>query len=429
MILSSMKLEIAGKSSDIIFIKWSPKKAVYHRNVLELTVDGRHKHEIALTTTAYNDKKKPQKKPLSRQSLFSSEKKNLYKNYVDQLSFDNVAVQSSLNNDIDMMFKDKENKDWNKENIPSRYNKTIYTLQEENRTANTHYHKPTDILSVNEPYSVWCNEPITYQALPFLNIPQDTRRATYVKETKRCNNIPCRTTEETFEGLTNRRTEETIESATCNKGDLLSDFSAMLDEIKFTSTEVSATSLRHTEKKSMEFTSLQNIEEAHGMRNKTFAVDSWTLEVPKDYDSDSIDLPSVQNATTLKTKSLESSSSFRDDISELIASSPIEPKCSNVIKKECYKRFVDQMDAISSNCEYFSYEIITEKSLQAAETAGDVYIEISPPKRHFRPKSRTKNHRIAKKTSSKQRPGKFQLVVPSTSELLKRIIYVSLYRF
>lgn len=85
------------------------------------------------------------------------------------------------------------------------------------------------------------------------------------------------------------------------------------------------------------------------------------------------------------------------DMKDLRASSPIQSQHNNISKNpsEYSRQSITNINRSVqiSDCEYFSFETIPENVKVAKET-GDMYIEISPPKKHLLSKCLHQNLQI-----------------------------------
>lgn len=428
--MNFIKLDIPGKSSRTISVTWSPKEAGCWRDIVQLTDNRRIKYDIAITTTAKENKKKVKRNPLSRPLSVDSVSINTRSNK-------NTFLKVSANNQPPLNSNATRKKwniptykcdDWNKENVPRKYDETkIYTVQEEDKIEDTNmYDKSKNALVVQEQYvNIWSDESVLPQTLLPLNVPQDIRRATYIKETKHSNNV-------LYEHF-----EETIENTPYHKDQAQSDFSVLIDELTLAPTKTITDTLE-TKKNSIEFASSLNLEAAFVVRDKTFDINSQISEISDVSSSklDSNELPYLRNTKALEAKALESCElSFRDDVNNLIASSPIQVHYKDIPQEERFKHLVDNVNcSITSDYEYFSYEVIPE-DIKAAKKAGNLYIEISPPPRKLLYKHKslskskiscTKTGKIVKdKISSEERSAKkLKLIVPDTSEFFQYLLII-----
>ncbi|KYN16622.1 PREDICTED: protein abnormal spindle [Trachymyrmex cornetzi] len=377
--LSLSKLEIQGHSNRTLCIKWSPREAGRWRDVLQLTDSRRIKYDIVIATTAKDDKKSNKTKRLkpgvlSNMSSLSTLtiSKQSHQNNMLKVPSISQSLSSSLANNLDTQINQYK-LDLDKENILNKNNGTKnYALETKDYGFDGMHHerhdKPENILC-EQNINVWSDSSVLPQVFLPLNAPQDIRRATYIKERRPCNSI-------LYE-----HHKEVHENMKCNKDETQSDFSVLLNKFTFTSTDVISSS--PTRRESTESTTSHIID-----KHKTFNISRQFFETSAIYDKKT----TVNAAPVLQPTSLYNLSPIKSDkcslmtgIKDLISSSPIQfqhyiPKDSN----EYIKHFmVDKNPNIeTTNCEYFSFEIIP-RNAAAAKKTGDMYIEISPPKKHF----------------------------------------------
>ncbi|EFN85420.1 abnormal spindle-like microcephaly-associated protein homolog [Harpegnathos saltator] len=415
-IVNTDKLEISGQSSSTISIKWSPKETGCWRDVLQFTDSRRIKYDIAITTTAKTNKEKIQKK-LSKKAILSklpvlsvpTVNKQLCGDV--SLSVPNKGSQSLCLNLSKQMRADEQTKhenSLNKENVLSKYEVKIYTTQEDRMKSRRYdYHESTSILS-EQNSNVWNDGSVVSQAFLTWSKPQEIRRATYVKEKRHYNGTT------TIYG----RSEEVTEDVACIGDRSKSNFSMLINELKFTTTDVITVSPQPVKKESAEFTSSLN-EETCDERNKTFAVGHRTYEIP------TISVQETNsNILSPAPRPLECCElSFKDGVNNLIASSPIVQRSRiEISKTEHSGHLVDNVDYSGKvNHGYFSCTTIPE-DIGTVKNAKDVYIEISPPKKYLSkacsPLFSTKAGRVTKeKNLHNGRNAKgLQLFVPVTAK-------------
>lgn len=428
-VLSLSELEIQGNSNGTIHIKWSPKEAGCWRDVLQLTDNRRIKYDIIISTTAKDDKKSNKMKKRLKPSLSSNS--NFSTSTVNrQLYQNNTTKDPAINvvNDFDTQVKQckslfKYESDLDKENILNKNNeaKTCTLQVKDDRVTGAYHNKHDKLESIlcEQNTNVWNDGSVLSQDLPPSSGPQDIRRVTYIKEKKPCSSILYEQNED-------------VENMECNKDKTQSDFSILLNKFTFTSTDVISSSPKSVRRESIESANLQIVD-----KHTTFNISPGQfLET-----STICDMKTVVNAApVLQPTSLHLSPIKSDrcplinDIKNLISSSPIHfqhhiPKDPN----EYTTHFaVDINPSIqTTDCEYFSFEVIPS-NVEAAKKMGDVYIEISPPRKHLHSKivsmslSKLTNARTSRVTKSNTlydggNRKTLQLNVSATSELcLKR---------
>lgn len=414
--LNADKLEILGQSSGTISMKWFPIEAGCWRDVLQFTDNKRIKYDITIVTTAKVNKgktqKRPSKKAISSKLSVSSAptiNKRLYQDNtllrvpsnVKQPLFANVNKQTRGD-------EPKRESSLNKENILNKYqNVKIHTLREDNRNARPHHgYREPSILS-EQHSNVWSDGSVLSQSFFASSAPQEIRRATYLKEKRHCNNVT----------TIYERSEEVIENVACAGDRCESNFSMLINELKFTATGVVTISPRPVKKESTESTNSLNVEAARDERNKTFAVGHRTFE------ASAISIPEIVLSPV--TRPLDyCESSFKDGVNNLIASSPILQRSLNAPRTDRSGCFVDSVDCSRRiDCDYFSCTTVPRRDIEIAKKADDVYIEISPPRKyHSKPYAPLFNTKIGKITKEKNpcnsRGAKgLQLFIPVTSEL------------
>lgn len=270
--------------------------------------------------------------------------------------------------------------------------------------------------------NVWNDGSVLPQVLLPPNKPQDIRRATYIKERKPCN------------GTLYECNEEVDENTECDKAKAQSDFSVLLNKLTFTPSDVISSSPEPARRESTESTASQIID-----KYRTFNIShSNFFETSTIYDAKApaTVAPALQPAGLHLSPIKFDRCSLMNDIKDLISSSPIQfqhhvlPKDLN----EYPKHFVvDINPKIQTNCEYFSFELIPKN--EASKKVGDMYIEISPPRKHFNSNmvsmsvsklSGAKTGRIKKNNTLCNGGKKLQLSMPSGSKfyLKKKIVFL-----
>ncbi|XP_012059780.1 PREDICTED: protein abnormal spindle [Atta cephalotes] len=380
--LSLSELEIQGHSNGTLCIKWSPREAGRWRDVLQLTDSRRIKYDIVIATIAKDDKKsnktkRPKSSILSNMSSLSTLtiSKQSHRNNILEVPSISQSLSSSLTNNLDTQIKQyKLENNLDKENILNKNNGTkSYASQTKDyykRVDEMHYnrHDKSENILCEQNINVWSDSSILPQVLLPLNA-QDIRRATYIKERKPCNSI------------LNEHHKEVHENMKCNKNKTQSDFSILLNKFTFTSTDVISSS--PTRRESTESITSHIID-----KHKTFNISHQFFDTSMIYDAKTIanTVPVLQPTSLYNLSPIKSDKcSLMTGIKDLISSSPIQfqhyiPTDSN----EYINHFmVDKNPNIqTTNCEYFSFEVISRNDTAAKKT-GDVYIEISPPKKHF----------------------------------------------
>ncbi|XP_014473333.1 PREDICTED: protein abnormal spindle [Dinoponera quadriceps] len=382
--LNTDKLEIPGQSSSTISIKWSPKEAGCWRDVLQLTDNRRIKYDIAIATTANINKERGQKK-LSKKATSKLTVPSVPLTVNNRLCQDNVSLSVPSNSGQSLLISvNKQMKggdlrrqnNSNKENILRKYHEVKIYTQDNNRSARPGhhgYHESTSILS-EQHSNVWSDGSVLPQTLLPSSAPQEIRRATYVKEKKHYNG-----TTTIYEC-----SEEVTEDVACVRDRTESNFSMLINELKLTTTDVVTVSPKLL-KESAGFTERRrcslNVEDAHEgaheERNKTFNVDHRPFEIS------AISIPEIVLSPV--PRPLEYCElSFKHDVNSLIASSPILQRARNdVSRTERSEYFVDSIDCSGRvDRDYFNCATILENDENAEETGGDVYIEISPPRKY-----------------------------------------------
>lgn len=442
--LSLSELEVQGKSNGTICIKWSPKEAGSWRDVLQLTDNRRIKYDIVIATTARDNKKsyKTKKKlPNSSSSLMktsnisvSTTTRQFYQNNVLKIP----TISQPLIPNLDTQTKEyklRHLNDLNKENIFNKCgeSETSYAIREnENKINGTYNHDEPDNIMFEQNMNIWDNGSILPQVFS-TNEPQDIRRVTYVKE-KRSNNILYE-----HNGI--------IKNTTCDNDNVHSEISVLLNKFTFTPAAIISSSPEAVKEELTESTSFSQSSNKH----RTFNISqNHLLETSTTHDTKTFKVSS-QSACLHNLSPIKSSGcSLMTDIKDLIASSPIAqhhiPKNSNeslehnrkiepnvqmspiaqhVPKDSSLKHKIEPSIQII-NREYFSFEIIPKNDV--AKEIGDMYIEISPPKKHSKivsqyhsisvPKlSGTRTGRITKnKTLCEGNTKKLQLNIPVASK-------------
>jgi len=443
-ILSLSELEIQGNSSGTICVKWSPKEAGCWRDVLQLTDNRRIKYDIIIATIAKSNKKKNIKTrkptkispPLSNSSNFSISTVNK-----QQMSLKNQTINQSLIGNLDVQIKQcipKYKNISNKENIYEEKNETkTYILQKEDNRINKTHHYEHDKSNINnnlfeQSINMWSDGSVLPQVLLSSNVPQEIRRATYVKEKRPCSN-----------NLHECNKEVTENTACTEKAQV--EFSMLLDKFTFTSTKLMSSSPHLTKRESIDSTSSQSTD-----KHKTFNISDQFFDTFAISDTKiPTNTPSVLQLTDLHNSSLielrkEHGCSLITNMKDLRASSPIQSQHNDILKDptEYLKHSTMNVNhsAQTNDCEYFSFEVIPENIERVKET-GDMYIEISPPKKHLLSKSMfssklVKNTRTGKITKNKilcEERNMKKLHLNDISELTsKKIIFflvISIFNF
>jgi len=433
LVLNLSELEIQGNSNGTIHIKWSPKEAGCWRDILQLTDNRRIKYDIIIMTTAKIDNKSNKIRKKLKPAISLSNLSNLSTSMANKQFHQNntlkvPTIDQSIGNNFDIQVKQCKSKcesDLNKENILNKNNETeTYASQAKNRINGMCYngYEKFENILCEQNINVWSDSSILPQVLLPSNVPQDIRRATYIKEKRPCSSILYEHNEEV---------DENMES---DNDKVQSDFSILLNKFTFTSTDVIASSPEPARRESTESTTSQIVD-----KHKTFNISRGQFfETSAIYDTKapvnaSVLQPCLHNLSPIKSDGC----SLITDSKDLISSSPIQfqhhiPKESN----EYTKHFtVDINPNIqTSNYEYFTFEVIP-KSVAAKKTE-DMYIEISPPKKNFHSKMVSKSvsklnsaraGRITKNNTLYEDGNrkKLQLNVSATSELylFKKIIF------
>ncbi|XP_036149529.1 protein abnormal spindle isoform X2 [Monomorium pharaonis] len=388
--LSPSELKIQGNSSGTICIKWSPKEAGCWRDVLQLTDSRRIKYDVVIATTVKDDRnsnkvrRRPKPALLNSVNSFSTTgvNKQLYRNMKAS-----TAGSQSLVNNLDTQvkqYKSKYKSEMNKENISIKNNEVRTYVKDEKLNEDD---KLKNILC-EQGMNMWNDSSILPLLCP-LNGPQDLRRATYIKEKSPCTGV-----------LYEHNEEEVSENGECDKDKMQSDFSIFLNKFTFMSTDVITSSPESSRGESIE-TTLQGVD-----GHRTFNISRGLFETSAIHDAK----PPISLTSTLQpTGTLHNLSpikldecSVMTDVKDLISSSPIQfqhhiiskdPKQDwrllNPEPKEYAKPLAYSIDINPNiqmaNCEYFSFEVIS-KDVELAKNTGDMYIEISPPKKHFHSK-------------------------------------------
>lgn len=316
-----------------------------------------------IATIAKNDKKisKTGRKPLLPKSNFPVPVAKKSFQQTNTLSETSTAKVQPLVNNLNTQVKQYKSKcvsDLNKENVFNKNSQTkIDILQKEDKEHN----KINGNLECNKldlfDHSMnvsWKDGSILPQTFLPLNKPQDIRRATYIKD-KSCNNI-----------LHKYNTAENAENV---ENTAQSDISIMLNKFTLTSTDALASSPQVK----IELTQPINLQNSD--KHRTF------------YIIDTQEVPAIQPAGSHTLSPNKFEMSFVNDMNNLIASSPIgKLQYSNTPKEplnqnEHMKHFAVNHSTQKSECEYFSFEVNPE-NVEEAKKAGELYIEISPPKKH-----------------------------------------------
>ncbi|XP_032664555.1 protein abnormal spindle [Odontomachus brunneus] len=414
--LNVNKLEIPEQSSGTVSIRWFPIEAGCWRDVLQFTDNRRIKYDITIVTTAKANKGKTQKRPskkatLSQLSVFSAPTVNKRLHQGNTLLSISSNIEQPLFANVNKQIREdkpKHENSSNKENILNKYHDVkIYTSREDDRGARLHhhdYHEPTNILS-EQHSNVWSDGSVLSQSFLASSAPQEIRRATYVKEKRHCNNVT----------TIYEHSEEVVEDVACAGNQSESNFSMLINELKFTATSVVTISPRPVKQESTE--SL-NVEEARDEKNKTFAVGHQT------FDASAISVPEVVLSPV--TRPLDyCESSFKDGVNNLIASSPILQRSRNdAPRTERSGCFVDNVNCNPRiDCDYFSCATIPRGDIEIAKKAGDVYIEISPPRKyHSKPYAPLFNAKIGRVTKEKNlcNAKGLQLFTPVTTKKIPK---------
>jgi len=360
--LSVSELEIQGYNFGTIYIKWFPKEAGCWRDVVQLTDNRRVKYDIVISTTAKSDKKtiKTMRKPLLPKSNFSTSvaQKPFQQNKISNAS---TAKILPLVNNFDTQVKQHKSKyknNLNKENVFKIETRTDILREKDkcNKINENHERNKLDLSDQSMNVS-WKDGNVLPQILLPLNEPQDIRRATYIKE-KSCNNI------------IRKHDERVTENTASMRNNAQSDFSIMLNKFTLTSTDALLSSPQVIK----ESINLQSSD-----KHRTFDI------------VDFIEVPATSPAGSHNLSLNKFEMSFVTDVNNLIASSPIGKlqHCDTSKEPDEYsKHFTIDVNRNTqkSECEYFSFEVIPE-NIEGAKKAGDVYIEISPPKKHSHSKS------------------------------------------
>lgn len=374
--LSLNELEIQGNSNGTIHIKWSPKEAGCWRDVLQLTDNRRIKYDIIIATTAKDDKKgnktRRRLKPVRSNSsnLTTSTNRHRQDNIL-KVPVSQKAIGRFLVNDFDAQVKQCKSKyqsDLNKENILNKNNEAkTCALRAKNDKINETYNEKLENVLCEQNITVWNDGSVLPQVLLPSNEPQDIRRVTYIKEKKPCNNIQC-------------DNEEICVDTEYDKDKAQSDFSILLNKFTFTSADVISNSPRPMRRVSTESTTSQIVD-----KHKTFDISrSQFFETSAIYDMKTpanaapvLQPAGLHNLSPIKPDEC----SLMNDIKNLISSSPIQFPYQ--IPKDSNHFMVDINPNIqTTDCEYFSFEVIP-RNMETTKKIGDMYIEISPPRKHF----------------------------------------------
>lgn len=456
------ELEVQGKSNSTICIKWSPKEAGSWRDVLQLTDNRRIKYDVVIATTAKDNKKSCKiKKRLPKSSLMktsnfsvSTTNRQFYQN---NTSLKIPTISQPLIPKLDAQTKEYKLKylnDLNKENIFNKISETetSYAIQKkENRINGTYNHDEPDNVMFEQNTSMWDNGTILPQVMFSTNEPQDIRRVTYIKEKRSCSNVlyECN-------GI--------VENTACDNDKIHSEISVLLNKFTFTPTDVISSSPEAVKKELAESTSFSQ----SSNKQRTFNISHNNLfETSVTYDTKTLSSVPSQSAGLHNLSPIKSNGcSLISDIKDLIASSPIAqhynvPKDSNEFLEHIKIEPNVQMSPIAQHCdvlkdssEYlkhkiepsiqitnrkcFSFEIIPKNDVP--KKIRDMYIEISPPKKHSKMVSQyhsmsvpklngTRTGRITKnKTLCEGNTKKLQLNIPVASEfsffLLRKTFYI-----
>lgn len=385
-ILSLSELEIQGNSNGTIHIKWLPREAGCWRDVLQLTDSRRIKYDIIIATIAKDDRKNNKTRKRVNSALSLPKSSNLSKLTVGKQFHGNNALKVptigqalATNLGIVKQCKSKYENNLDKENILNKNNeiKTCASRAKDDRSNGAHNgHNKVENILCEQNINVWNDSSILPPVLLPSNGPQDIRRVTYIKERRSCSSI------------LHEHNEEVNENMEYDKDKVQSDFSILLNKFTFTSADIISSSPDPSRRESTESTTLQNVD-----KHRTFNISrDQFFETSAIYDMKA----SVNAAPVLRPAGLQANLSpikpnectLLTDIKDLISSSPI--RFQHHISKDPNKYVKHLMVDINpniqtTNCEYFSFEIIP-KSIKAAKKTGDMYIEISPPKKHFHSK-------------------------------------------
>ncbi|KAL6426055.1 hypothetical protein ACFW04_008971 [Cataglyphis niger] len=427
--LSLSELEIQGKSNGTICIKWSPKEAGNWRDVLQLTDSRRIKYDIVIATIAKDNKKNCKTKkrlPKSFSSLlktsnFSVSTTNKQFNQNNTLKIPTISQPLIPNLDAQAkQCKLRYENNLNKENIFNNCNETetSYAIQRKNEKINGTYHNhgKSDIM-FEQNINVWNNESILPQIFP-TNEPQDIRRVTYVKERRPCSNVL-------------HECNDIIEDTNCDK--VHSDISVLLNKFTFTPVDVISSSpeLKKELAESASFSQSTN-------NHRTFDISSHLFETSATY-NDTKTLINVSQPAGLHNLSPIKSDrcSLTTDIKDLIASSPIAQHPDMSKDSNEYLKYIKVKPSVQiTNHEYLSFEIISE-NIEVTKKIGDMYIEISPPRKHFHSKilsmpvpklNSTKTGRITKNKTLCEggNSKKLQLNIPVAKRNTKKVAAIKI---
>ncbi|KAL0118078.1 hypothetical protein PUN28_009034 [Cardiocondyla obscurior] len=380
--LSLSKLEIQGHNKGTIYIKWLPNEAGCWRDVLQLTDNRRIKYDVIIATTAKNDRKGNKTRrclkapPLSNSSNFSISMKepfyqnNVQKNRTNQFLMNNYETQIKQT-----QFKCESN--LNKENIYNKNSETkINTLQVKENKITEPYNKPVKLDNISEQnVNVWNDGSILPQNWHSSNELQNIRRATYIKEDKACNNLLHDDIEETDENKDNDKNKDQF------------NFSILLNKFALAPVDVMTSSFKSEKRESTE-----SILQADKYR-------TFNISHSQFFETSAIDdtKPRADAGLVLQPASLNNLSPIKADehsvtnnIKSLVSSSPIQfQHISKDFNSQAKHFTVDINPSIQTpNCEYFSFEVIPKVLVEDySKKTEDVYIEISPPKKHFHAKT------------------------------------------
>lgn len=385
--LSSSELEVQGKNNGTICIKWSPKEAGCWRDVLQLMDNRRIKYDIVIATTAKDSNKKSfktkRKMSKSSSSLLkpsnhpaSTTNKPFYRSNTLQVQ---TVFSKSLIPSCDVQAKQcksRHEEDLNKENIFNGYNETkTYAMQGKDDRINGTYHnhdKPDGVIFEQNLHG-WNNGSILPQVFS-TNEPQDIRRATYVKEKRPCNGILFQ-----HNGIT--------KDTACDNDKVQSEISILLNKYTFTPADVASNSPESTRKELAESINFSQNADEHRTFNIScshlFETSATTCENTKTpSNAQLVSQPAVlHHLSPIKSEGF----SLMTDIKNLIASSPIAHQHHDKDFNEHLKQINIEPGIQIISHDYFSFEIIPEK-IEPPKQIGDMYIEISPPRKHFHSK-------------------------------------------
>ncbi|XP_011883068.1 PREDICTED: protein abnormal spindle [Vollenhovia emeryi] len=380
--LSVSELEIEGNSNGTIQISWSPKEAGCWRDILQLTDSKRIKYDIVIATTARDDKKGNKVKRRAKPTL-SSNSVSFPASTASRQFHRNGALKVPAGRSLTKTFdarveqsKSKYDRDLDKENIFDRNNEAKpcdCASRPKDSRVNGMYsaHDKRESILWEQGTNVWNDGSVLPQVLLPTNGPQDIRRATYVKESGPRG------------GQLYEHSGQVDKSTDRDKDKAQSDFSILLN--KFTFTGVISSSPEPTRKESTESTTLQIVD-----KHRTFNVSHSQF-----FETSGFETYDTKAATASQPAGVYNLSPIKpdgchlvDDIKDLILS-PIQLR-HHVTPKDPTKyarhlRLDVNPSIQTTSCEYYSFEVIPRTG-EAAQKTGEMYIEISPPKKHFHSK-------------------------------------------